>query len=141
MSEVKNDWFAETLRHYHRKADKQYKSEMCIEKPRTCYLSIRDFSIFEFYSVEGLAWFRVFGVGLHSKDTSTRTMDFSERNGYWKSVRLGRWFIKFLPYRKTAKIKYLDPLIDSQKEEIYGGKIEYVTLKEIFEKYGDMLTK
>ena len=124
MAQEKNDWFADTLRNYHRKANKypstetlveqyrsakreegdleKYKSEMIVQKPRTAYLSIRGINIFEFYSEEGLWWFRVFGVGLHFKDTSTRTMYFSERNGYWKSVRLGRWFIKFLPYHKIA---------------------------------------
>lgn len=42
---------------------------------------------------------------------------------------------------KKPKIKYLDPLTDKQKEVFFGVKIEHLTPKEIFEKYGNILTK
>jgi hypothetical protein len=50
-----------------------------------------------FYSVAGLGWFRLFGVGLHWKDTSRHRMYFSERNGYKKALKIGSWRISFLP--------------------------------------------
>lgn len=43
--------------------------------------------------------------------------------------------------KEEPKIKYLDPLTDEQKEAIFDVKIEYLTPKEILEKYGDLLTK
>mgnify|MGYP003443207894 CR=1 FL=1 len=42
---------------------------------------------------------------------------------------------------EEAKIKYLDPLTDNQKEEILSVKIEHLTPKEILDKYGDILTE
>jgi len=41
-------------------------------------------------------WFRLFGWGLHVRDTTTRRLLFSERNGLTKGLRLGRWYAKLL---------------------------------------------
>ncbi len=42
---------------------------------------------------EGIFWFRVFGRGLHF---NSRPPLFSERNGYTKFVRVGKWRIRWL---------------------------------------------
>lgn len=38
------------------------------------------------------------------------------------------------------EIKYLNPLTDKQKELLFGCKIENLTPKELFEKYGHLLS-
>lgn len=53
-------------------------------------------------SVAGLGWFRIFGIGLHWKDTSRHTLSFSERNGYKKMIKIGTWRIGFLPKHNTT---------------------------------------
>lgn len=42
---------------------------------------------------------------------------------------------------EEPKIKYIYPLTDKQKEVIFDVKIEYLTPKEILEKYGYVLTE
>lgn len=52
------------------------------------------------YCAEGYFWFRIFGYGLHLKDTNKHPMMFSERNGltgYWK---VGGWIIRVLTPNK-----------------------------------------
>lgn len=56
------------------------------------------FSIWSFYSVVGLGWFRICGVGLHWKDTSRYRMYFSETNGCKKALKIGSWRVSFLPF-------------------------------------------
>jgi hypothetical protein len=68
-----------------------------IKKARTAHLRVGAVSCWVFYSVAGLGWFRLFGVGLHWKDTSRHRMYFSERNGYKKALKIGSWRISFLP--------------------------------------------
>ena len=51
-----------------------------------------------FYFVNGLGWFRFFGIGLRWKDIRKHRMLFSERNGYKKMLKIGFWRISFLPY-------------------------------------------
>ena len=38
-------------------------------------------------------------------------------------------------------IKFIDPLSNAEKEKIFDIKIEYLTNKEIFDRYGSILTK
>lgn len=52
--------------------------------------------LFTYYSYNGIIWFRIFGVGLHFKDTSRNSLIFSERNGYKKALKIGNWRISFL---------------------------------------------
>lgn len=47
----------------------------------------------------GAGWVRVFGRGFYYKNTETKWLSFSERNGYKKTLRLGKWLIGYL--RKT----------------------------------------
>lgn len=50
----------------------------------------------------GIGWFRVFGVGLIWKDLARHDLLFSERNRLvWGVIRLGRWYVRFLPYLKN----------------------------------------
>jgi hypothetical protein len=71
--------------------------EIDFKKARTAHLRLGAVSCWAFYSVAGLGWFRLFGVGLHWKDTSRHRMYFSERNGYKKALKIGSWRISFLP--------------------------------------------
>lgn len=45
-------------------------------------------------------WFRIFGYGLHWKNTRRHPLLFSERNGYRKHRMIGPWSISALsPWR------------------------------------------
>jgi hypothetical protein len=67
-----------------------------IKKERTAHLRLGNVNCLTFYSVDGLGYIRLFGVGLHWKDTSRHRMYFSERNGYKKALKIGSWRISFL---------------------------------------------
>ena len=47
-----------------------------------------------FYGLRG--WFRLFGRGLAWKHKSMG-LSFSERYGYTKYIRIGKWIVKYLP--------------------------------------------
>jgi len=49
-----------------------------------------------YYKSDGFMWFRVFGKGIHIKDISKHGSTFSERYGYRKSLRLGKWRMSLL---------------------------------------------
>ncbi|MFY7733580.1 MAG: hypothetical protein ACOVSR_08860 [Bacteroidia bacterium] len=66
------------------------------KKARTAHFRLGALSCWEFYSLVGLGWFRLFGVGLHWKDTSRHRMYFCERNGYKKGLKIGSWRISLL---------------------------------------------
>ncbi len=56
----------------------------------------------------GVYWFRIFGRGLHIKDTARHSLMFSERYGRTKRVQIGPWSIRLLtfsalPARKDAR--------------------------------------
>jgi hypothetical protein len=53
--------------------------------------------IFEYHKEDGLLWIRIFGAGVHFKDLTKHDLIFSERNGYKKTMRVGKWNIKWLP--------------------------------------------
>ena len=46
---------------------------------------------FSAYRVQGVGWFRLFGIGLGWKDTRRIPLSFSERNGHKKHWMLGAW--------------------------------------------------
>lgn len=50
-----------------------------------------------YYTYDDGGWFRLFGFGLYWKDVNKNPLLFSERNGYVKNIRLGKWFIGVLP--------------------------------------------
>ena len=52
--------------------------------------------ILNFYWGEGIFWFRIFGRGLHFKNTRKCKLYFSERNGYTKRLQIGRLSIRCL---------------------------------------------
>jgi len=79
------------------KIAQKMNKEIDFKKARTAHLRVGAVSCWAFYSVAGLGWFRLFGVGLHWKDTSRHRMYFSERNGYKKALKIGSWRISFLP--------------------------------------------
>jgi hypothetical protein len=45
------------------------------------------------YHDEHRGWFRFFGKGYSWKNSKYCRLNFSERNGYKKSVRVGNWLI------------------------------------------------
>ena len=47
---------------------------------------------------DGRWWFRILGYGIAGKDISKHPMLFSERYGYQKTIRIGKWQIKPLSY-------------------------------------------
>jgi hypothetical protein len=55
------------------------------------------FPLFCYYRKTGLLWFRVCGYGLEVKDTSRHRLLFSERLGLVRSLRVGKYFVHFLP--------------------------------------------
>ena len=54
------------------------------------------FTVFSCYTEEGFGWFRIIGKGLYWKDTTKHQLMFSQRNGYHKSVKLGKWYFQIL---------------------------------------------
>lgn len=44
----------------------------------------------------GIFWFRVFGYGVHMKDTTRHRLLFSERNGFCWRLVIGRWSFRLL---------------------------------------------
>ena len=43
------------------------------------------------YAEPGIGWVRIFGFGFHWKDTTRHHLFFSERNGYRRVYRVGKW--------------------------------------------------
>ncbi len=52
---------------------------------------------FRNFNKYGCVWFRIFGRGLKIKDTTISPLFFSERNGYTKGIKIGKWYIGYLP--------------------------------------------
>jgi hypothetical protein len=52
--------------------------------------------ILSFHITEGAGWFRIFGFGLKWKDSNKYMLLFSERNGYTKIYKIGKYWIGFL---------------------------------------------
>jgi hypothetical protein len=42
-------------------------------------------------------WFRIFGRGLMIRNITKYELPLSERNGYSKSILIGKWLIIYLP--------------------------------------------
>lgn len=53
-------------------------------------------SCWAFYYFNRFGWFRLFGIGIKWKDISIHGLLFSERNGYAKGLKIGKWLISFL---------------------------------------------
>lgn len=54
-------------------------------------------SIWALCKGNGIGWMRLFGKGIHWKDTTRHRLYFSERNGYRKSLNIGNWRLSYLP--------------------------------------------
>ena len=52
--------------------------------------------ILKYHIGDGLFWIRIFGEGVHIKDLTKHDLIFSERNGWTKTIRIGKWNIKWL---------------------------------------------
>jgi hypothetical protein len=50
--------------------------------------------IFQAASDDIGGWFRIFGVGLSWRDIGAYGLLFSERNGYSRYLRIGKWIVK-----------------------------------------------
>lgn len=53
-------------------------------------------SCITYCSYPGGFWFRVYGVGLRVQDRTMHPALFSERNGYIKVLRVGKWSIRVI---------------------------------------------
>lgn len=60
---------------------------------------------------DGIFWFRIFGRGIVIEDRTKKRALFSERYGYTKWLRLGKWAIKKL------RPKYYHPFSRRIEEE------------------------
>ncbi len=52
--------------------------------------------VFYAYHDNGFLWFRIFGFGIVIKDTTKHAPSFSEKYGYTKTLRLGKYSISML---------------------------------------------
>lgn len=53
----------------------------------------------------GLWFFRIFGYGLHWKNTDKHPLLFSQRNGYRKALTIGNWCFTILrPERRGGAV-------------------------------------
>jgi hypothetical protein len=69
------------------------------EEQGYCLLYIKNFCILASVHSKHYGWFRLFGIGLKFKNEELG-LSFSERNGYRKYIKIGRWFVGYLPYNK-----------------------------------------
>jgi len=73
-----------------------------MQKLNAMYLKTNDVILFQikgffsFYKYKGMFWFRFFGYGLHGKNYIKHHLLFSERTGYKKFVKIGKWVFKIL---------------------------------------------
>lgn len=51
---------------------------------------------FSSHTSDGRGWFRIMGYGLSWKNTKKHDLIFSERYGYRKGFRIGKYIIHFL---------------------------------------------
>ena len=59
-------------------------------------LVIFETNVWSYYYNNGYGWFRLFGKGLKWKNSLIHGLNFSERNGYSKVLKIGKWNIGFL---------------------------------------------
>lgn len=62
-------------------------------------IDVNNTSIWLSYNSRYASFFRLFGRGLRWKHEKLGLL-FSERNGYRKYIKIGRWIIGYLPYNK-----------------------------------------
>lgn len=58
--------------------------------------SIFEYPLFCYYYNDDFGWFRLFGIGLTWKDFSKHGLIFSERYGYTKYLKIGKYVIRLL---------------------------------------------
>lgn len=55
--------------------------------------------IFNYHIEKDFGYFMIFGRGLHWKNIKIYPLTFSERSGYEKYLKIGKWIITYLkPY-------------------------------------------
>lgn len=54
-----------------------------------------------YHKSDGFFWFRIFGYGLIFKNLKKHRLLFSERYKIRKSITIGNWHIKTVPYKTT----------------------------------------
>lgn len=59
------------------------------------YYSNKFFSFY--YKKDMIGWFRLFNKGLSWKNVNVMGLNFSERNGFSKYLKMGKWIISYLP--------------------------------------------
>lgn len=72
--------------------------KICLSDNSTQYvLNIFSITIWASLHSEKCGWFRIFGIGLIWKHIDAG-LRFSERYGYAKYLRIGKWIFEYLPH-------------------------------------------
>lgn len=66
------------------------------KNPKSRSFKLFGVRVFSYYYHNRFGWFRIFGRGLKWKDTSMHPLIFSERYGYAKFMRIGKWIVGVL---------------------------------------------
>ena len=53
-------------------------------------------NIFCYYRTDGFLWFRILGHGLVIKDINKYPLIFSERYGYTKYIKIGKYIVRYI---------------------------------------------
>lgn len=70
------------------------------KNPKPYSFRLFGINVFSIYYHKRLGWFRLFGKGLKWKDITVHPLIFSERNGYVKYLKIGKWSIGLLKKQK-----------------------------------------
>jgi hypothetical protein len=71
-------------------------NQIDLSKTKNYSFKILGLTIFCAAISDGIGWFRIFGNGLHWKDTTKHKMLFSERNNLRKQYRIKKYLFRFL---------------------------------------------
>ena len=58
----------------------------------------------KYYRGNGRFWIRFFGIGFAIRDIAKHGLSFSERGGYEKYIRLGKWVVTLLKFLSFERI-------------------------------------
>lgn len=68
-----------------------------LKKSKGYKLRLFNVTLWESNYFVNAGWFRLFGIGIKWKQEKLGYL-FSERNGYKKYFKVGKWVISYLPY-------------------------------------------
>lgn len=53
--------------------------------------------VIKYFYRDNFFWIRIFGYGIGIKDVNKYPLTFSQRNGYYKHIKIGKWIVYALP--------------------------------------------